>query len=237
MTYYEFTKDFIPSKPFPEFKWQWASLTPTESINDPVVLLGVLSRMGALEGKCTYSSEEFQDSLIGLQNDIKDSIGVNLAGRGGDRNLIRNSGQYWKALGLIPPDSRGLITLTDFGRKIARHEISQTEFAAVTIMTLKLPNHNIQSEDICRKWENAGLVVYPLKLILSVCRITGRLTNEELCRIIIPLSGVRGVTPELCADYVRGFRDGTVDISEWPDCQMESNDKRMAREFLPALMT
>lgn len=42
-------KDFTPVKPFPEFKWKWACLQCTEGINDPAVLLGVLSRMRKLE--------------------------------------------------------------------------------------------------------------------------------------------------------------------------------------------
>lgn len=224
--------NFIPQKPFPEFKWQWATLTPTESINDPVVLLGVLSRMGKLEGKCSYSSEEFNDALQGLQDDIKDSVGVRLASRGGSRNLIRNSGQYWKALNLIPRDTHGMIRLTDYGRKIANHEISQTEFAALTVMTLKLPNTNIQSKAICEKWKDAGINIYPLKLILSVSRKTKWITNEELCKIIIPLSGSKGITPEECADYLMLFREGKLDVSKWPNCQTGANDKRMAREFL-----
>lgn len=225
-------KDFIPAKPFPEFKWQWATLTPTESINDPVVLLGVLARMRKLEGKYSYSSEEFHKALQGLQADIKDSIGVNLAGRGGSRNLIRNSGQYWKALNLIPRNSHGNIQLTEFGRKIADHEISQTEFAALTVMTLKLPNQNIQSKSVCDKWNKAGICIYPLKLILAVCRKTKWLTNEELCKIIIPLSGTKGITVDDCSGYVELFREGKIDANRWPDCQSAANDKRMAREFL-----
>ncbi len=224
--------NFIPQKPFPEFKWQWATLTPTESINDPVVLLGVLSRMSKLEGKCSYSSEEFNEELQGLQDDIKDSVGVHLASRGGKRNLIRNSGQYWKALNLIPRDTHGMIRLTDYGRKIANHEISQTEFAALTVMTLKLPNTNIQSKSVCEKWKEAGLNIYPLKLILAVCRKTKWITNEELCRVVIPLSGIKGISIEDCADYLLLFREGKLDITQWPDCQTEANDKRMAREFL-----
>jgi len=142
-------KTFIPQKPFPDFKWQWATFAPTESINDPVVLLGVLFRMEKLEGRYSFSSEEFNHELVSLSEDIKDSIGVNLASRGGERNLMRNSGQYWKSLNLIPRDSHGLIKLTDYGRKVARREISQTEFSAITVMTLRLPNPSIQTTNIC----------------------------------------------------------------------------------------
>lgn len=34
---------FVPRKPFQQFKWKWASVQCTEGINNPIVLLGVLS--------------------------------------------------------------------------------------------------------------------------------------------------------------------------------------------------
>lgn len=84
-----FDKNFVPTKPFPDFKWKWACLQCTEGINDPVVLLGVLFRMRKLEGKgLKYSSSEFANELIELSNDISDSVGVDLARRTGERNLI-----------------------------------------------------------------------------------------------------------------------------------------------------
>ena len=109
-----FSKDYVPQKPFPDFKWKWASLQCTEGINDPVVLLGILFRMRKLEGRgLKYSSPEFANELVELSNDVRDSVDVDLAKRTGKRNIIRNSGQYWKAVGLIPDNSRGLIRLTD----------------------------------------------------------------------------------------------------------------------------
>jgi len=51
-------KTYIPKLPFPDFKWKWASLQCTESLNDPVILLGVLFRMHKLEAKgLKYSSQ------------------------------------------------------------------------------------------------------------------------------------------------------------------------------------
>lgn len=225
-------KTFIPQKPFPDFKWQWATFAPTESINDPVVLLGVLFRMEKLEGRYSFSSEEFNHELVSLSEDIKDSIGVNLASRGGERNLMRNSGQYWKSLNLIPRDSHGLIKLTDYGRKVARREISQTEFSAITVMTLRLPNPSIQTTNICKQWEKAGLILYPLRLILSVIQETGYLTARELRDIIIPLSGIPKATVRDYVNFVHWYRDGELNIGQWPNCCERSNDKRMAREFL-----
>ena len=225
-------KTFIPRKPFPEFKWQWASFAPTESINDPVVLLGVLFRMEKLEGRYSFSSDEFSQELRNLTDDLKDSVGVNLADRGGQRNVMRNSQQYWKSLNLIPSNTHGMIMLTDFGRKVARHEISQTEFSAVTIMTHQLPNPNIQSPEMCKRWENAGIVIRPLKLILSIVRETDYITVDELKTIVIPLSGTPQVTIQDYVNFIRWYRMGELNISKWPDCCEKANDKRMAREFL-----
>lgn len=148
----------IPKKPFADFKWKWASVQCTEGINDPVVLLGVLFRMAKLEGKYRYSSEQFGDELIGLSHDLQGTgVNVDLERRVGERNIIRNSGQYWKALNLIPAENtRGIITLTDFGRKVANHEISQTEFSAQSIINFKLPNPNIQTEEECAQWKKQG---------------------------------------------------------------------------------
>ena len=66
--------DFVPKKPFEEFKWKWACLQCTEGLNDPVVLLGVLFRMRKLElqgGATKYNSQVFADELVALSNDLR----------------------------------------------------------------------------------------------------------------------------------------------------------------------
>ena len=234
-------KNFVPIKPFTEFKWKWACLQCTEGLNDPVVLLGVLFRMRKLEPlHLTYSSPEFAKELVELADDIKDSgIGVDLARRTGERNLIRNSGQYWRALGLIPPTQLGgLIQLTEFGRLVADRKISQSEFAAITIQMFKLPHPVIQSSEECALWTRNGLELHPLLLILSILRELSKnleqmyLTRNELLRIIIPLSGCPGVELMDYVNFIRWNRAGLIDLSKWPDCCPSSNDHRIAREYL-----
>ena len=235
-------KDYVPVKPFPEFKWKWACLQCTEGINDPAVLLGVLSRMRKLEktGKnYKYSSPEFAQELIELDNDLKDSVGIDLARRTGERNLIRNSGQYWKTVGLIPSDrTGGHIQLTDFGRKVADRDITQTEFSAITIQTFKLPNTTIQTPAECSLWESHSIVLYPLRIILGTIQALGDkfgknerlLTVDELIKIIIPLSASHA-TLEDYANFIFSYRHNELDISNWPDCCLGANDKRIAREY------
>lgn len=234
--------DFIPRKPFEGFKWKWACLQCTEGLNDPVVLLGVLFRMRKLEllgGSIKYSSSAFADELNSLSHDIRNrGIGVDLARRTGERNLIRNSGQYWRALGLIPKASHGgVIELTDFGRKVADRKISQTEFAALTIQTLTLPNAAIQSEEECRLWQEHGIELKPLLLLLKILRELSSdgqdfLTKKELVDIIIPLSGTSRVEVSDYATFIRANRTGRLNLSQWPNCCPEANDSRIAREFL-----
>lgn len=233
-----FSKEFVPALPFPDFKWKWACLQCTEGLNDPVVLLGVLFRMKKLEGKgLKYSSREFADELIDLSNDVKDSVGVDLARRTGERNLIRNSGQYWRAVGLIPPGDRsGEIRLTEFGRRVADHDVSQTEFSAITIQTFKLPNAQIQTQTECLQWESHSLILYPLRIVLGTAlelskRGQGFITTEELTKIIIPLSACHA-EPLDYVNFILWHRAGEISLADWPDCCKGANDFRIAREYL-----
>lgn len=232
-------QDFIPKLPFPDFKWKWASLQCTEGLNDPVVLLGVLFRMRKLEPQgVKYSSEEFANELRELSNDIKDSVGIDLARRTGERNLIRNSGQYWRAVGLLADgDTSGTIRLTDFGKRVADRDISQTEFAAITIQTFKLPNLQVQSPGECQKWIDNGLVIYPLRLLLSILRelqnkgFKPGITPEELVKIIIPLSACKAELEDY-VNFIHWFRTEQITLIGWPDCASGANDFRIAREYL-----
>jgi len=232
---------FIPTLPFAGFKWKWASVQCTEGLNDPVILLGVLFRMRRLENRhLSYSSQEFANELVDLANAIQGTgiTNVDLARRTGERNLIRNSGQYWKALGLIPNDSHGIIELTEFGRMVADRTISQSEFAALTIRTFQLPNAAIQGHQECELWHQHNIILYPLLLLLRILRSLntevgqGYLTKKELLKIIIPLSGTPNVQIEDYVYFIQLYRNNQLNINAWPNCQPSDNDHRIAREFL-----
>lgn len=121
------------------------SLQCTERLNDPVILLGVLCRMRKLEllgQNLKYSSPEFAKEMLELSNDVSDSIKVNLGGRTGERNIIRNSSQYWRAVGLIPNDRSGRIQLRSLGVKWLtatppRLSLPQSQFKRCVCRTLK----------------------------------------------------------------------------------------------------
>ncbi len=236
-------KSFIPILPFPDYKWKWASVAPTEGLNDPVVLLGVLSRIAKLSGKnLKYSSKEFNYELIDLSRDLENSgVNVDIAGRGGDRNLMRNSGQYWRSLNLIPNERSGLIQLTPFGRKVAEGSITQTEFSATVLMTYTLPNPNIQSKEECKLWADKGIKFQPLRLLLEITRgLSGNhliesqayLTKEELIKIVIPLSAYSKFKVQDYVEYIQLYRKGELDITNWANVCTRANDHRIAREFM-----
>lgn len=223
----------IPEKPFPGYKWRWATVTCTESLNEPPVLLGVLRAMEQFEGRAP-SDPDFNEALKVVQ--LNTHARVKLAKSDPTRNLIRNSGQYWKAVGLIE-DSTGRIQLTTFGKQVATGEIGPVEFAATVIKTLELPNRRIDAD--WRSWDAANLTLKPLELILSILvdlnKTRGEdeayITPDELAKIVIPLAGANAPL----GDYLEAltlFRRHQLSLEGWPDCAPRANDLRMAREFL-----
>lgn len=221
-----------PVKPFPSYKWRWAVLTPTESLNEPPVFLGVLRVFYKFQNYAP-SSKEIMEGLAVVQQET--SSNVDLV-RTQDRNLIRNSGQYWKALGLLD-EAHGKVLVSPFGELLAEGKITQVEFATTIVKTLELPNRKIIADT--SEWDNAGLRIKPLELILDILghiadkfgSYEAYITPFELVRIIIPLAGAKTPT-EVFAEAIIQHRQGKIDVANWPDCATSSNDKRMAREFL-----
>lgn len=221
-----------PSKPFPNYKWRWASVQPTESLNDPPIFLGVLRVFNTFQNYAP-SSKEVMDGLRIVQEETNSR--VNLA-RDQERNLVRNSGQYWKALGLLE-DTHGYISVSPFGRLLATGKITQIEFAITVVKTLELPNRKIVSDT--SDWDNAGLRIKPLELILDIlAKISERygsneayVTPLELVKIIIPLAGNKSPLGNY-VDAIIQKRRNLIDVSKWPDCAPSANDQRIAREFL-----
>jgi HNH endonuclease len=224
----------VPAKPFASYKWRWLSDTPSEGLLDSAVFLGVLRSM--------YTHEGRQPSDLGLINSLSNvalatGTRVNLA-RTPERNLVRNSGQYWKGTGLLQPGV-GIIELTPFGRDVASGAVTQSEFVAMMIAQTTLPNPVTFPPAELQKWSNAGLVIHPLRLILEVLEALRpsavlnqpHLTCDELVRVVVPLAGVRAA-PLAIARHIRAFRGDAAHCAGWPNCAPAANDRRMARELL-----
>lgn len=225
----------IPKKPFANYKWRWLSVAPTEGLLDPPVLLGVLRVLSRNEGK-PPSDESISEELSVVQTETKTSVNL---GRNGTRNLIRNSGQYWKGLGLMKRSS-GLIELTRLGREVASGELTRSEFASVMVQQTVLPNPWTYAAEDIAQWEQAGLEIHPLSLILEIVQHLGSsnsfktvpfITTNELIKVVIPLAGEQRSLETITSCIIKYRKDkGTV--KDWPDCCPQANDQRLAREFL-----
>lgn len=225
-----------PTKPFPAYKWRWATLECTESLNDPSVYLGVLRVFREFEG-CESTDPQIRAALAIVKEETGTRVDL-VRAKHLARPLIRNSGQYWKALDLIG-DIRGVITLTSFGKEVADREITQAEFAATVVKTLELPNRRLSKASEIKLWDNAGLSIKPLQLILNIlAKLSSKagkdeayVTRRELVRIIIPLAGAKASVSNH-TDAILLNRQGDLIVADWPNCAPRPHDPRMAREFL-----
>ena len=224
----------VPQIPFPSYKWRWLSVAPSEGLLKAPVFLGVIRALYKFEGE-PFNSDRLIRELEQVQRDTNTTI--NLA-RTGDRNLIRNSGQYWRGTGLLT-DKRGKIELTELGRRVATGQITKDEFAALMVRNTVLPNPATYQPAELKKWHDAGLRIKPLEYILLIMGVLGRefgsdhayLSANELIRIVIPLAGAKTLARDT-AIQVHMHRHGNLNISNWPNCVPEANDQRLAREFL-----
>lgn len=227
---------YVPQIPFDGYKWLFATKAPTESLGDPAVLLGLVRRMSKIEDGITrYSSAKFSTVLQSLDRDIKTT--VDLSRRTGERNLMRNSGQYWKLFGLIPQQTtHGIITLTPLARRIATGDISQFDFSACMIVTTSLPNKTSYSKEMIKRWNQHGLTIHPFKLILEIIRELntsrcGWLTIDELANVVVPMAGDKQNSHKI-AEYILKYREDTAVIDGWPKVATRSNDQRFLDEYL-----
>jgi hypothetical protein len=227
----------IIKKPFEQFKWRWASFQPSENLNSPPVFFGVLRALAQNEdGK--PNSDSMQASLQQVENDLRPLFEkMPKLARDRTRNLFRNSQQYWSSLGVLEKTTP-TIKLTEFGHKVANGEITGEEFAAATVLSFTLPNKRIDAAEIVEQWGAAKIEIKPLSLILKIIIQLSRvsiaeayLTNEELVRVVIPLSSQK-IDFDEYPKYIQHFRKNPDFFENYDDFAPSANDRRMSREFL-----
>jgi hypothetical protein len=229
-----------PQIPFTEFKWRWAVTTPSESINSEDILFGVLKILVKHNGK-RHATQEFKDDLLKLQNDTNSSIDLAKIDRDLNKNIIENSGQYWKALGLLNSTNDGTISVTEIGLGIVNGSVSKEDYIKYLYDNFNLPNQNIESETVIQTYRNANIRVYPIKIIFQVLYSITKsiqspsewyLTPDELKDIVVPLSVYPELEYESYAEYVLSNRKDKYLFTAWPNVTPGDNDFRMLKEYL-----
>ncbi|EGQ9248932.1 hypothetical protein CGH85_22675 [Vibrio parahaemolyticus] len=227
------------TKPFPSYRWQWATDTLSERLNEPAIFFGCLEALYKNTGN-KLASVELYKSLLKVESDLGLEKGeLSLKENELDRNLFRRYGQYWRNLGLIQATRSG-IKLTRFGEAYASGAITRSEFACQVIKSLSFPNkfRGKSKNNRPEEWLANDLSIKPLEYILEMLvALTsnetgeGYLTARELTRLVIPLAG-NHYSPQDTLKLLREFRvDNSVMDGAW-DAESKENDTRIAREFL-----
>ena len=228
-----------PAKPFEEFKWRWASKTPTEGINNRPVLLGVLSVL-VKHNKNKHATQNFRDDLIKLEDELQSRISLSKKERGIEKNIIENSGQYWKAYGLLNSTSDGTIDVSEFGLRVINENINDESFVRWQIENFSLPNTNVETSAMIQKYNDADIAIKPLKLLFEIFSDilkydeTGSqayITVEEVQKVIVPLSVNSNISIDSYVEHILNYREDASAYTSWPNYTPKKNDKRMLNEY------
>ncbi len=231
----------IPPKiPFDDFKWRWASTTPSEGINRRSVLFGVLQVLVKHNGK-RHDTQDFRNDLIILEDSIDDSqIRLSKKDRPLKKNIIENSGQYWKALNLINSTTDGTISVTDLGLSIVNDKLSNIDFIRYQIENFILPNEMVERPTIIEQYRSAKVKVKPIQLIIKVLSVILQsappsecyITVDEVAKIFAPLSVDASIDARIFAEHIFAYREDSSKYLTWPNYTPEVNDLRMISEYL-----
>lgn len=227
-----------PTRPFDEFKWRWASATPSESINKKSILFGVLKVL-VRHNNHRHDTQEFRNELITLEDSIESEVSLSKKHRGLEKNIIENSGQYWKALGLINSTSGAIIEVSDFGIEASNDKFTNIDFIKYQIENFTLPNLKIEKELIIEEYNNSKIKIYPIRLIIEVLSFVLKsapsecyLTVDEVSKILVPLSVDSRIKADVISSHIFTYREDPNKYSNWPVYTPEANDLRMVSEYL-----
>jgi hypothetical protein len=216
-----------PNPLVPGFRWRFATVTPSEGLLRLPVLLGVT--------RCLYMSQtapdpasRFQELLAELQGTLGESCTVNLV-RTRERDLLRNSGQYWSVLGLIENRQP-----TPLGEGVAVGRLSPRDFVSRSISAFTIPNR-LYDNETSNLLAGHGILIRPLALILetiSALRSLGsppQISLTEMQAVLVPGSCAKLSVADLAGlilarrSFPTRFHD---DFGDYRD-----NDRRTLREF------
>lgn len=214
-----------------DYKWNWATSTPQEGLNDPKTILGVLRAIDECknENPGTIYTQSFKDKLkileveLNLKND-RSPFPLSKEENEINRNIIASNKGYWSGIGLIDSNN----DLTELGKEYSTGVIDKTEFAIRVINELMLPNPSIDppyNADTVKNWQENGLEIHPLKLLIEILTLLHQnynlsaqpyITFWEFVDIIVPIAAD---TPSNLNKYCKSiiaFRNSELDVNSWP---------------------
>lgn len=248
-------KEFGPSNPpiipFNEFCWYWASTGVSEWNNDPLKLFVICKSIYENgNGNPTYTTV-FKDLIesIAINNGVDATTAYDWSQKAKprpDKNILLDNSFYWFNLNLIYVGPNPATLTIETINSLSSLDVFK-DLLKKRIVKYELPNYAIlnsgptttEKENRIKCWSNFGKYIYPFKIIAKIFKALetedvsqSYLTNDELCRIIIPLSAVQADTNSYIENIFR-FRSNPSDYALWPKPQDSfNNGDRMANEYL-----
>ena len=214
-----------------DYKWNWATSTPQEGLNDPKTILGVLRAIDECknENPGTIYTQSFKEKLkileveLNLKND-RSPFPLSKEENDINRNIIASNKGYWSGIGLIDSNN----DLTELGKEYSTGVIDKTEFAIRVINELKLPNPSIDppyNAATVKNWQENGLEIHPLKLLIEILTLLHQkyslnaqpfITFWEFVDIIVPIAADTPSNLDKYCKSIIAFRNSEIDVNSWP---------------------
>jgi hypothetical protein len=233
-----------PINKYLDYRWYWASSQPVLEFNRLDIICGVTKIIGELGGRAIYNLD-FKTRLVALENQLQLAPRqLSKSSADTSKNVLASAREYWQGTGLINSDN----SLTTLGAAVANNLLTEDQLAIQIIQSLKLPNRNLPNRytpEIISRWEELGLELAPLKLLIDILLTLyynynfgteSYITTDELVNIIIPIAAdTPGELNKFCLALI-SYRNGTLNYSNWPKYSSGgAEDKRLPKEFLVAL--
>jgi hypothetical protein len=239
-----------PIVPFDKFGWRWATTGISSKLNLPVSLFAVLDAIlinGNGEFNKTIEFKNIIKKLCDNKYEINDQDLIKTLTREENqdvgKNIIENSGNYWRHIGLIDPSGQNA-TVTELGKSFLKGIVSKDEFIKEIIENYTLPSPVYDTNER-QLFLNNSITIYPFRIILEVFESFYQqninpeliyLSEADLKKIVVPYSiEYDRIGASNLVSLILQFRDNPVLFEQWPNCYNHYGDdkgERMINEYL-----
>lgn len=239
-----------PIIPFEKFGWRWATTGISSKLNLPVSLFAVLDAI-LINGNGEFNkTNEFKNIIKKLctnKYEINDQDLIKTLTREDNqevgKNIIENSGNYWRHIGLIEPSGQNA-KVTELGKSFLKGFVSKDEFVQKLIANYSLPSPVYDSNEK-QSFVNNNIIIYPFRIILELFEKFHEeetnteqiyLTELDLKKIVVPFSIKYDESDiDKLVKLISEFRKDPIAFENWPNCYSHFGDdkgERMINEYL-----